>query len=54
MIKSFRDARAEAILKGRRPDKGFPANLLSINDQWRICFVWTGADAEDVEIVDYH
>ncbi|MDR1281231.1 MAG: type II toxin-antitoxin system RelE/ParE family toxin [Opitutaceae bacterium] len=27
---------------------------IRINDQWRICFVWTGADAENVEIVDYH
>ena len=25
-----------------------------VNDQFRICFRWTGADAEDVEIVDYH
>ncbi len=25
-----------------------------INDQWRICFVWRGGDAYDVEIVDYH
>ena len=27
---------------------------IRINDQWRICFVWTGTDAEAVEIVDYH
>jgi len=27
---------------------------IRINDQWRICFVWTGRDAECVEIVDYH
>ncbi|MEN6406964.1 MAG: type II toxin-antitoxin system RelE/ParE family toxin [Thermoguttaceae bacterium] len=25
-----------------------------INDQWRVCFVWDGKDARDVEIVDYH
>jgi len=25
-----------------------------INDQWRICFVWTDAGPEEVEIVDYH
>lgn len=25
-----------------------------INQQWRICFVWSAAGAEDVEIVDYH
>lgn len=27
---------------------------VSINDQWRICFVWKDGDAHDVEIVDYH
>ena len=27
---------------------------IRINDQWRICFRWTAAGAEDVEIVDYH
>lgn len=27
---------------------------LSINDQWRICFVWKEGDAHGVEIVDYH
>lgn len=27
---------------------------IRINDQWRVCFVWTGIDAENVEIVDYH
>lgn len=27
---------------------------IRINDQWRICFGWTAAGAEDVEIVDYH
>jgi toxin HigB-1 len=25
-----------------------------INDQWRICFRWTSAGPEDVEITDYH
>lgn len=25
-----------------------------INDQWRLCFVWTQAGPTDVEIVDYH
>ena len=25
-----------------------------VNDQFRVCFVWTGANAENVEIVDYH
>ena len=27
---------------------------IRINDQYRICFVWSGNDAENVEIVDYH
>ena len=27
---------------------------IRINDQWRICFRWTDAGPEDVEIVDYH
>lgn len=28
---------------------------IRINDQWRICFVWTeGNHADEVEIVDYH
>jgi len=27
---------------------------ISINMQWRICFVWKGGNAHDVEIVDYH
>ncbi|MGD9883899.1 MAG: type II toxin-antitoxin system RelE/ParE family toxin [Reyranella sp.] len=27
---------------------------IRINDQWRICFVWTAGGPNDVEIVDYH
>ena len=27
---------------------------IRVNDQFRVCFVWTGTDAENVEIVDYH
>ena len=27
---------------------------IRINDQYRICFVWRGHDAFDVEIADYH
>ena len=36
-------------LRGRRAGQ----HSIRINDQWRICFVWTDG-AEDVEIVDYH
>jgi proteic killer suppression protein len=27
---------------------------IRINDQFRLCFVWTEAGPEEVEIVDYH
>ncbi len=27
---------------------------IHINDQWRVCFVWSENGAHDVEIVDYH
>ena len=93
MIRSFRDARTEAIAKGE-PPKGFPADLagravhkltmlnyatslddlrsppgnrlealkgdrkgqpsIRINDQWRICFIWTDAGPGQVETTDYH
>ena len=37
-------------LKGDRAGQ----HSIRINDQWRVCFVWTGSDATNVEIVDYH
>jgi proteic killer suppression protein len=27
---------------------------IRVNQQWRICFRWSAAGPEDVEIVDYH
>ncbi|MCF8152135.1 MAG: type II toxin-antitoxin system RelE/ParE family toxin [Burkholderiaceae bacterium] len=27
---------------------------IRINVQWRVCFAWTAAGPENVEIVDYH
>jgi len=27
---------------------------IRINDQWRICFIWTNEGPENVEVVDYH
>ncbi|MGH8255155.1 MAG: type II toxin-antitoxin system RelE/ParE family toxin [Steroidobacteraceae bacterium] len=27
---------------------------IRINDQWRVCFVWTAQGPADVEITDYH
>lgn len=41
--------RLEALKGGRAGQ-----HSIRINDQWRICFRWTEAGAEDVEIVDYH
>jgi toxin HigB-1 len=38
------------VLKGDRAGQ----YSIRINDQWRICFSWTGSDAEGVEIADYH
>jgi len=37
-------------LKGER--KGQMS--IRINDQWRVCFVWTATGPANVEIVDYH
>lgn len=37
-------------LKGSRMGQ----HSIRINDQWRICFVWRGSDAFEVEITDYH
>jgi proteic killer suppression protein len=37
-------------LQGRRAGQ----YSIRVNDQFRLCFRWTVAGAEDVEIVDYH
>ena len=37
-------------LKGDRAGQ----HSIRINDQYRLCFMWTGSDAEKVEITDYH
>ena len=37
-------------LKGRRSGQ----YSIRVNDQFRVCFRWTEAGPEDVEIVDYH
>jgi proteic killer suppression protein len=29
-------------------------HIIRINQQWRVCFVWTRERATEVEIVDYH
>lgn len=37
-------------LKGDRSGQ----HSIRVNDQWRICFRWTDAGPQNVEIVDYH
>lgn len=37
-------------LKGDRAGQ----HSIRVNDQWRVCFIWTEGGAEEVEITDYH
>jgi toxin HigB-1 len=41
--------RLEALQKDRKGQ-----HSIRINDQYRVCFIWTKDGAIDVEIVDYH
>ena len=41
--------RLEALKDGRKGQYS-----IRINDQWRICFIWTDSGPDAVEIVDYH
>jgi len=41
--------RLEALKGGRAGQ-----HSIRMNQQWRVCFVWTAAGPEGVEIVDYH
>lgn len=38
------------LLTGNRAGQ----HSIRINDQWRVCFVWTDKGPERVEICDYH
>jgi proteic killer suppression protein len=38
------------VLKGDRTGQ----HSIRVNDQFRVCFVWTTNGPKDVEIVDYH
>ncbi len=38
------------VLKGARRGQ----HSIRINQQYRVCFIWTAAGAANVEIVDYH
>ena len=37
-------------LRGARAEQ----HSIRINDQWRICFIWTSTGPTNVEITDYH
>ena len=37
-------------LQGDRPGQ----HSIRINDQWRVCFVWTDQGAMEIEVTDYH
>ena len=41
--------RLEALKGDRRGQ-----HSIRVNDQWRICFIWSAGHASRVEIVDYH
>lgn len=48
-LRVFRGNRLEKLRDDREGQ-----HSIRVNDQWRICFFWTDAGPEDVEIVDYH
>jgi len=59
VILSFRDADTQDIFDGVDSKRALEADRRSqhsirINDQYRICFVWTDSGPDQVEIVDYH
>jgi len=41
--------RLEALGSDRRGQ-----HSIRINDQWRVCFIWTKEGPANVEVVDYH
>ena len=48
-LRSPPGSRLEALVGDRKGQ-----HSIRINDQFRVCFVWTAEGAMDVEIVDYH
>lgn len=48
-LKSPPGNRLEAL---RGDLKGF--HSIRVNDQWRVVFRWSGSDARDVRVTDYH
>lgn len=41
--------RLEALFDDRKGQ-----HSIRVNDQWRVCFVWSEQEPSQVEIVDYH
>jgi hypothetical protein len=56
MIRSFACRDTGALFHRQRSRRlgGIERQARRINDQWRLCFVWTPAGPQEVEIVDYH
>ena len=48
-LTSLPGTRLEALTGDRKGQ-----HSIRINDQYRVCFVWSAGDAAEVEIVDYH
>jgi len=48
-LKSPLGNRLEALAGDRKGQ-----HSIRVNDQFRVCFVWTPQGAKDVEILDYH
>lgn len=58
MLQAARDLRDLRVPPGNRLEalhgNRDGQHSIRVNEQWRICFRWTPAGAEEVEIVDYH
>ena len=37
-------------LRGNREEQ----HSIRVNDQWRVCFIWTDRGAMEIEVTDYH
>jgi len=48
-LRAPRANRLEALGSDRRGQ-----HSIRINDQWRVCFIWTKEGPANVEVVDYH
>jgi len=51
-LKDLRIPPGNRLEKLRGDRKGF--HSIRVNEQWRVVFRWEGANAFDVEVMDYH